>query len=118
MDSDKLQVFLTYTDRFDRIMAEWPIELRLQRHDDMEADLQQQVVKTLKKNRLLVLRYINLCSEELYLHRNQLVDDEIFAMWKNHMASVFAIPAVKAVWEEISTGYSADFVDFIESLTA
>ena len=78
--SAELQAFLTLTDRYEAIMSGIPARARVADDwtDDVDADLS------------LRLRYLNLCSEELYLRDCGLLSNVVWDIWEADMRSTLA----------------------------
>lgn len=115
MNETEVRVFLTYTDRFDRIMETFPVEVRTQPPEELtRLDLNQQERRPAWVS--AVVRYFNLCSEEHFLHEQGVVSDALFAEWAEGMRAMAKIPLVRATWDRMSDQYRAPFVDFWNAL--
>jgi hypothetical protein len=63
------QVYLAYTDRYERLMADCPIDFRTTL---LELPLNEVDPKDRDRIKLCLLRYLNLCSEEFHLIEDRL----------------------------------------------
>src|SRR5690242_2133338 len=74
-----LQTFSEYTRRYGEIVLELPSEARRPGgrfvFEDLDADEQGRVLN-------IARAYLNLCSEEYFLHSRGRIDDETWAIWR------------------------------------
>jgi hypothetical protein len=61
--------------------------------------------------------YLNLCSEEFYLHDRGRIDDMTWAIWKQGMIETLRLPWIQETWAELQPEYSYfdEFCEFIRS---
>lgn len=79
MTEQQLQVFLEYTRRFEVMSSELPMFLRM--NDPTVGIKSSNIAPEFVDS--FMLRYLNISSEEWYLHEKGLITDEIWGMWKH-----------------------------------
>ena len=112
-----LLTFAEYTRRYSDIMEALPFEARRPGGNFVLENLptnEQQVVLGAIRN------YLNLCSEELYLHRRNKVDDETWRIWNSAMREVVQLPSLRHGWAvmRVEYLYFPEFCSFMDSLVA
>jgi hypothetical protein len=105
------QAFLTYTERYEQIMSSYPPEARLARLDSDRALPPRSPELTLS-----VLRYLNLCSEELYLFRYGHLDKKLWAIWEDELIRMLRTPLVRREWADLRREFESypEFLEFVE----
>jgi hypothetical protein len=105
------QTFLTYTQRYEAIMAVLPLEVRLRRFDEETsiAFAANTVVKD------AYLRYFNLCSEEYYLWRTGHLSSQLWKIWEHEIVRTARSPLGRAVWKSVRHEFDS-FSEFREWL--
>lgn len=114
LSRDQLDVFLTYTERFERVMATLPSEAREQSLDTANADVVNKLNN--KDCRAALVRYINLCSEEWYLARHELIEPFLWERWQSLMRSMLKNRVVAEMWEQVRGQYPPEFAAFFDAL--
>lgn len=106
-----LQTFSEYTRRYSEIVNELPSEARRPGGHFVFANLdgedQGRVLNTARA-------YLNLCSEEYFLHTRGRIDDETWAIWREGMVEVLRAPWIQTTWEVLRPEYK--FLAFHEFL--
>jgi hypothetical protein len=73
-----------------------------------------------ERHRVLAIfrEYLNLCSEEKWLHDHHRIDHPTWSIWKYGMEDVARFPCFRDAWEILSPEYKAygDFRDFVQEL--
>lgn len=110
-----LLTFAEYTRRYSDIMEAMPFEARRPGGNFVLENLptnEQQAVLGAIRN------YLNLCSEELYLHRRNKVDDETWRIWNSGMREVVQLPSFRDAWAvmRIEYLYFPEFCSFMDGL--
>ena len=108
----KMQTFLTYTQRYQDVLLNLPIEIESSKFKASE-DVQE------KKETLRWLRaYFDLCSEQYYLSKRKLIDEVIWTRWQGGMRDYLKKPAFLWAWKEIQANgyYHGEFASFIDGL--
>jgi hypothetical protein len=105
------QAFLTYTERYEQIMSSYPPEARLARLDSERALPPKSAELTLS-----ILRYLNLCSEELYLFRYGHLDKKLWLIWENELSRMLRTPLVRREWADLRREFESypEFLAFVE----
>jgi hypothetical protein len=103
----ELQAFLVLTGRYEDIMEAFPVSARTldEWPSGTDADLS------------LRLRYLNLCSEEFYLHRRGLLSDRVWKIWEAEMRATLASPAYIEAWAALASRFDSypEFTSFVFS---
>ena len=103
--TDKLvrnMIFMDYTKRYNDWIVSIPKEL---------FNGQGSINDYATKN--IVRVYIDLCSEEFYLHKKGLIEDEIWNIWSSGMRDIFKYRRLEPFWKVLAVEYDDDFVHFI-----
>lgn len=114
-DQLRITIFLDYTKRYSKIMQDMPYEAR-------EPGSRYSLASQPKDERHRVLavfrEYLNLCSEEKWLHDNRRIDHPTWSIWKYGMRDVARFPCFRDAWEILSPEYEAygDFQNFVTKL--
>lgn len=118
MNADQLKVYLEYTARFDRIFLEFPIEGRLGRLGDYDRQLADTRNANSEAIDRIIIRYFNLLSEEHYLHEQNLIDDEVWAMWTQLIQEALRSELIRNIWINIRDTYNyyQPFVEYVNGL--
>jgi hypothetical protein len=113
-DQLRVSVFLTYTERYAKIMNSIPFEAR-------QPGSSYQLGSRPDRERTRVLaafrEYFNLCSEEKWLHDHRKIDHATWEIWVRGMQVVANFPSFKSCWETLAFEYHGykEFQDFIEA---
>ena len=106
-----LQTFAEYTRRYAEIVRELPSEARrpggLFKFEELDDVEQGRVLNTARA-------YLNLCSEEYFLHSRGRIDDVTWAIWRDGMIEVLRAPWIQNTWEILKPEYR--FLEFCEFL--
>jgi hypothetical protein len=108
-----LQTFSEYTRRYGEIVRELPSEAR---HpgaqfifDNLPVDEQGRVLN-------IARAYLNLCSEEYFLHSRGRIDNETWSIWRAGMVEVLRAPWIQTTWTMLKPEYR--FLEFCSFLDA
>jgi hypothetical protein len=107
-----LHTFSEYTGRYASIVRELPSEARRPGSDYAFEKLndheQGELLNTSRA-------YLNLCSEEYYLHERGLIDPETWKIWCDAMVDVLRAPWIQTTWNELKPEYKFwAFCDFLD----
>jgi hypothetical protein len=106
-----LQTFSEYTRRYGEIVRELPSEARRPGghfvFDELDTEEQGRVLN-------IARAYLNLCSEEYFLHSRGRIDDETWAIWQGGIVEVFRAPWIQSTWTMLKPEY--DFFEFCSFL--
>jgi hypothetical protein len=114
-DQMRIAIFLEYTKRYATIMRGMPYEAR-------EPDSDYKLAKQPKEERHRVLtifrEYLNMCSEEQWLHANHRIDHATWKIWKAGMQDAASFSCFGEAWEELSREYKVykEFSEFVTGL--
>ena len=107
------QVYLAYTDRFEKLVADCPDEFR-------SAMLSMKLSDTADKERSRVkacmIRYLNLCSEEFYLLKSGYLAREVWQTWQRELERTLRTRLYRSGWEDLQAEYESypEFVAYVE----
>lgn len=113
-DQLRVTVFLTYTERYARIMNSIPFEAR-------QPDSSYRLASRPEKERIRVLaafrEYFNLCSEEKWLHEHRKIDRATWEIWVRGMQVVAQFACFRDCWEFLVFEYDGydKFQNFVEA---
>jgi hypothetical protein len=117
MNANQLTVFLEYTRRFEEIAAELPTELR---DTPTEFDRSYQNKKDGLSDHVqhAIVRYVNLCSEEFFLHGEGLITEPVWELWRSYMEAVLGTALFTDAWGRIRRRYDAQkpFQSFVDGI--
>lgn len=111
-DQLRITIFLEYTERYAKIMHDMPYQAREPgsgyRLDSQPNDERYRVLAVFRE-------YLNLCSEENWLHECRRIDNPTWNIWKYGMQDVARFPSFREAWEILSPEYDGykDFQDFV-----
>lgn len=102
------QMYLEYTKRCDQILQCFPREVRL--------DLARAAPGSV--NQLLLLRYLNLCSEEFCMWKNWYLSRRIWRIWEEEIKRFLRSPLVRAEWKALRQEFDsfATFQQYVETV--
>jgi hypothetical protein len=103
-----LQTFAEYTRRYVECVRELPPEAR-----DPAADFALDALEGPERHRILnaARLYVNLCSEEHYLHDRKRIDSETWDIWALGMRDAFRLPWFRSAWRALRHEYEP-YIDF------
>lgn len=106
------QVFLEYTKRFDEIMQSFPPNAWAARLNSDEA-----LSESSNAISMSVLRYLNLCSEEYYLCKNNYLSRKVWGIWEAELKRTLRTPLFMREWKKLSDEFQAypDFRNYVET---
>ena len=115
MSPEQLSVFLTYTERFDKVFSEFPASFRKTGQfaaADKTANTEQAAI-----------RFFNLCAEEFYLADENLIDKDVWKAWKAQITDTIQHELIASVWREVRDEYDSldiygEFVKFMDGVIA
>ena len=106
------QTFLTYTERYSKIMGALPLEFRLRRYDASAASsLSDPHIKD------AYLQYFSMCSQEFYLWQEGYLQKRLWRVWEVEIKRTVSSPLGRAAWALIETEFHS-FPAFHEWVTA
>ena len=99
MTPEQLNVFLTYTERYDRVFSELPACFR-SNGEFAEADL-----KT--SHEQAAIRFFNLCAEEFYLADEKMIQSDVWTAWKTQIAKAVKHWFFNEMWPKVRPDFLA-----------
>ncbi len=111
-DQMRITVFLTYTERYAKIMHDMPFDAREPGSGYQLASLTDD-----ERHRVLTVfrEYLNMCSEENWLHDHHRIDHPTWNIWKRGMQDSARFPGFRDAWEILAPEYDLykDFQNFV-----
>jgi hypothetical protein len=106
------QVFMKYTERYERILDQFPPDALEARFDTCALPAPSTQLT------LCVLKYLNLCSEEYYLTQNGYLPKTLWCIWEADLKRIVASPLVRREWSLLRSEFlsHAAFLEFVESI--
>jgi hypothetical protein len=106
------QVFLKYTERYERILEQFPDNALAARFDAKILPPQS------SKLTLCVLKYMNLCSEEYYLKEHGYLSESLWRIWEADLKRMIASPLVQREWLDLRREFLShpDFLKYVEQV--
>lgn len=107
----KLQNYMEYTKRYQEIILNFPESINEDSFNLYKLNSETQD-KTMRYMRI----YFDLCFEEYDLYNKKMIDDDIWATWKDGMKFAFSKPAFIQAWDiiKLDTEYSEGFNELVE----
>jgi hypothetical protein len=107
-----MQILMKYSERYDKILDEFPENAWIARFDS------NRLPPSSEKLTLCILKYLNLCSEELYLHEDGYLADDIWRIWESDVQKMIASPLVRREWLLLRPEFESDqrFLKYVESV--
>lgn len=108
------QLFLTFTERFEGVMASFSEAL----DGDCPIDIFFSPPPPSAPLTAALVRYLNLCSEEFYMWHGGYLSRRIWRVWERELERTLTSPLVKREWPRIRTVYEAfpEFGAFVDRL--
>lgn len=105
------QLVLAFTQRFDEIMKPLADEAGFPTDVFGAPQPQSDGLK------VIVLRCLNLCSEEIYLHKRGYLADDIWNIWGRELYNSLACPLNRQEWAEVQSNYDSfpEFQRFVNA---
>ena len=102
------QLYLEYTRRCDQILQDFPCEVRFNLEEAAPGSVE----------RLLLLRYLNLCSEEFYLWNNGYLSGRIWQIWEGEIQRFLRSPLVLMEWQKLREEFNsfAQFQQYVDTV--
>lgn len=106
-----IQQFSDYTKRYQDIILNFPEDINEQSFTLANRSDYTQTMRHMRA-------YFDLCYEEWYLNTRKLIDENIWYVWKQGMATAFSKPAFRQAWAVIrkNSDYGDEFWKFVEAL--
>jgi hypothetical protein len=114
-DQLRITVFLEYTKRYSKIMQHMPFEAR-------EPGGHYRLASQSDAERFRILsvfrEYLNMCSEEKWLHDHRRIDHATWRIWVHGMQDAACLPSFRDAWQVLCKEYGAytDFQDLVNEL--
>jgi hypothetical protein len=106
------QAFIHYTDRYREVMAQLPAWARGPRH--FAEDALQESTDSLQS---ACLNYLNLCSEEFFLHEERFLAGKVWDIWKDEITRTLQSALFRREWPLLKSEFHSfpAFAAFVAS---
>jgi hypothetical protein len=109
------QVYLAYTDRFEKLASDSPSEFRLSYLKTTIDD-----IPSAEKSRVLacLIRYLNLCSEERHLLQTGYLAPSVWKSWERDLEETIRTKLYRSAWPHLRSEYRSypEFIEFVEGI--
>lgn len=109
----KIHTYLTYTQRYQEIAIHLPIGVEADGFslEKYSTDEKEEILRWLRA-------YFDMCSEEFYLHDNELVDEQVWCLWEAGIVDSLKKPAFVKSWGLIQSNkyFHNKFATYIENI--
>lgn len=107
------QIFLEYTARYENIMQAFPEKAFCAR-----LDLCGDPPDATPELSIAVLRYLNLCSEEYYLHRRKYLPTDIWRIWEAELKRTLGSPLLIREWKQLRREFESypAFLEYVDGV--
>ena len=109
-----IQILMKYTERYERILDEFPEEGLTARFDSAFLPPPN------RKLTLCVLKYLNLCSEEFYLWKHKYLAEQVWRIWEGDLKRMIASPLLRREWSLLRNEFVShlDFLNYVDQFQA
>ena len=111
-DQLRVTIFLEYTKRYSKVMQSMP---SMAREPGSGYQLASQSEEERRRVLAIFREYLNLCSEEKWLHDQNRIDEPTWRIWEQGMLDVACFPPFREAWSLLQSEYSGyrDFQVFV-----
>ena len=111
-DQLRVTIFLEYTKRYSKVMQSMP---SMAREPGSGYQLASQPEEERRRVLAIFREYLNLCSEEKWLHDQNRIDEPTWRIWEQGMLDVARFPPFREAWSLLQPEYSGyrDFQVFV-----
>ncbi|PAX56117.1 hypothetical protein [Brunnivagina elsteri] len=108
-----VQVFMAYTDRYEKIINDFPEDALSLRFNAVE-----ELPPVSDHLRLFALKLLNLSSEEYFLWKAKYLDDTVWKVWEREIKRMLHTPLMMREWTALRVEYDSqpDFIKFVDSV--
>lgn len=93
------QVYLAYTERYEKLMADCPPDFRTTM---LDLNLSEVEGKDRDRIKVCLLRYLNLCSEEFHLMQTGYLASEVWGIWRQELEWTLRKRLYLSGWPELA----------------
>ncbi len=109
----KHDFFAEYTKRYQEIILHFPENINENKfsYEKLEKEVKDRTMRYMRV-------YFDLCSEEYFLHKKGVLDEDVWKEWQEGMISAFNKPAFKIAWKQVTqdSDFYKEFKDFVNSI--
>lgn len=109
------QVYLAYTERYERLMADCPLDFRTTL---LDLKLSEAEPKERDHIKVCMLRYLNLCSEEFHLKHTGYLAPEVWGLWRQELEWTLRKPLYVSGWPELRHEFESypEFLKYVDEV--
>ncbi|MEP6925862.1 MAG: hypothetical protein ABI954_15450 [Pyrinomonadaceae bacterium] len=109
-----VQVLMTYSERYERIMESFP-ENAFRSRFNMET-----LPPETEQLTIAILRYLNMCSEEFYFWQSKYIDDKVWKIWEHELRRMLSSKLVMREWQKLEPEFQSypEFLSFVKKAQA
>lgn len=109
------QVYLAYTERYERLMSDCPLDFRTTL---LDLHLSEVDPCARDKIKLCLLRYLNLCSEEYHLMKTGYLAQEVWGLWQRELEWTLKKRLYSSGWPELRSEFASypEFLEYVDSI--
>ena len=106
-------VYLSYTERFERLVGDCPDGFR---HEFLATEISTLAPVDRSAAKAAIVRYLNPCSEELYLLRAGYLAMEVWSAWEREIERTLRTPLYRSGWKELRGEFESypEFIKYVE----
>lgn len=110
------QLFIAYTKRYDEVMEAFSAAC----DGDCPTDLFVSPPPRSQRLTAAVVRYLNVCSQEFYLHRRRYLANDIWSIWEAEIERNLAGDLLQREWPALREEYASfsEFRAYVDGLQA
>ena len=94
-DQLRIAIFLEYTKRYSKVMQDMPFEARdpggRYRLSSQPKDERYRILSVFRE-------YLNMCSEEKWLHEHRRIDHAVWSIWERGIRDTASFPSFAEAW--------------------
>src|SRR4051794_10504663 len=94
---------MKYAERYEKIMDSLPKQAR-----HIRFDLDDELPPRDEETTLAALKYLNLCSEEYYLHKQGYLAKDVWRIWEDELKRTLRSRVFKREWEVLKDEFRSD----------
>ena len=109
------QVYLAYTERYEKLMADCPSDFRTTM---LDLNLSEVHDKDRDRIKVCLLRYLNLCSEEFHLMQTGYLASEVWGIWRQELEWTLRKRLYLSGWPELAREFESypEFLKFVDEV--
>ncbi len=98
-----VEMVMKFSERYEKIMDAFPPDAFRLRFD-----LENELPPSSDKLTLAVLKYLNLCSEEYFLHKRGYLAKDVWRIWEEELKRTLRSRVIRREWEVLKDEFKSD----------